>query len=130
METKFALEPGPVSCLPNELRQVVLNMLVNAAHAIADKLGDNPEGDKGVITITIRRDGDSARIYIRDTGSGIPPSILSKKINSFFTTKYVEKGTGQGLAIAHDVIVAMHGGTIEVEDEFGVGSTFCIGLPL
>lgn len=65
-----------------------------------------------------------------DTGTGIPEAIRAKIFDPFFTTKQVGKGTGQGLAIAHAVIVEKHGGSIEVESEFGIGTTFILRLPL
>ena len=120
----------PVPCISDELGQVFLNMLVNAAHAISDKLGSNPEGDKGKIVITTRQEGGSVVITIEDDGSGIPQEIQDKIFEPFFTTKEAEKGTGQGLAISRDVIVEKHGGTIEVESEPGRGTRFTMTLPL
>jgi two-component system, NtrC family, sensor kinase len=118
-----------VVCLPGEFNQVILNMLVNAAHAITDVVGDGGRG-KGTITVATRQVGGFAEIRISDTGTGIPPEIRAKIFDPFFTTKQVGKGTGQGLAIAHDVIVNKHGGTIALESEPGKGSTFIIRLPL
>jgi two-component system, NtrC family, sensor kinase len=119
-----------ISCLANELGQVILNMLVNAAHAIGDKLGENPSGQKGLITITTRQDGDWVELRLTDTGSGIPEDIRQRVFDPFFTTKQIGKGTGQGLAIVHDVITGKHQGTITLESEVGVGTTFIIRLPL
>jgi signal transduction histidine kinase len=110
--------------------QVILNILVNAAHAIGDKLGENPEGQKGVITLTTRQDDKWVELRISDTGAGIPEEIRQRVFDPFFTTKQVGKGTGQGLAIAHDVITGKHKGTITLESEVGVGTTFIIRLPL
>ncbi len=131
-EVKTDLDPAlpSISCLANELGQVVLNMLVNAAHAISDKLGENPEGQKGIITITTRIDGDWVELRIRDTGAGIPEDIRQRVFDPFFTTKKVGKGTGQGLAIVHDVISGKHQGIIALESEVGIGTTFIIRLPL
>jgi PAS domain S-box-containing protein len=131
-EIKTDLDPAlpSVSCLVDEMGQVVLNMLVNSAHAIGDKLGDNPEGQKGVITLVTRQDGDWVELRISDTGAGIPEDIRQRVFDPFFTTKPVGKGTGQGLAIAHDVVTGKHQGTIAIESEVGVGTTFIIRLPL
>ncbi len=127
--TEFDPDLPPVPCLPGEFNQVMLNLIVNAAHAIAAALGDSPE-DKGTITVRTRREGDWAEIRIRDTGSGIPAAIRTRIFDRFFTTKEVGRGTGQGLAIARSVVVDKHGGTLTFETEEGKGTTFIIRLPL
>ncbi|MEW6660230.1 MAG: PAS domain S-box protein [Thermodesulfobacteriota bacterium] len=118
-----------VPCRPDELNQVFLNIILNAAHAIADVVGREPAA-KGTITIKTRRNGDWAEIAISDTGGGIPEEIRSRIFDPFFTTKEVGKGTGQGLAISHSVIVDKHGGAIDFETEPGQGTTFLIRLPM
>jgi PAS domain S-box-containing protein len=118
-----------VPCLADDINQALLNVVVNAAHAIADVVGDGSRG-KGVITIGTRRDGDWAEIRVRDTGTGIPENAQARVFEPFFTTKAVGRGTGQGLAIAHDAIVKKHGGTIAFETAMGRGTTFIIRLPL
>jgi signal transduction histidine kinase len=127
--TEFDPNLPPVPCLPGEINQTVLNIVVNATHAIADALGE-AGGGKGTITVSTRRDGDWAEIRIRDTGSGIPETARARIFDPFFTTKGVGKGTGQGLAIAHSVVVDKHGGTIHFETELGRGTTFVIRLPI
>jgi signal transduction histidine kinase len=117
-----------VPCLVGEFNQVVLNMIVNATHAIADAVKGT--GGKGTITICTSHAGDFAEVRIADTGMGIPESIRHKIFDPFFTTKEVGKGTGQGLAIARAVVVNKHGGTIAVDSEVGKGTTFLIRLPL
>ena len=129
LTTDFEEKLPLVPCLPGELNQVILNLVVNAAHAIADVVGDGAKG-MGVITVTTRHCDDWAEIRIRDTGTGIPENIRTKIFDPFFTTKAVGKGTGQGLAIAHAVIVDQHGGTLTFETEMGVGTVFIIRLPL
>jgi signal transduction histidine kinase len=116
-----------VQCLPGDINQVFLNILINAAHAIGDVVGNS--GDKGTITIATRRGDHEVVVSIADTGTGISPEIRDKIFNPFFTTKEVGKGTGQGLAIVHDIIVERHGGVIDVESEPGRGTTFIIRLP-
>ncbi|HYV32039.1 MAG TPA: PAS domain S-box protein, partial [Candidatus Binatia bacterium] len=93
------LDPNlpPVPCLPGEINQTILNVVVNAAHAIADVVGDGSNG-KGTIRVSTRHDGDWAEIRIRDTGTGIPEPARNRVFDPFFTTKGVGKGTGQGLA--------------------------------
>jgi PAS domain S-box-containing protein len=129
LEMDFDETLQPVACHQGELNQVILNMIVNAAHAIADVVGNNT-GGKGAITISTRKNGKWAEIHIKDTGAGIPAEIRSKIFDPFFTTKEVGRGTGQGLSIAHSVIVEKHGGTIDVESGPGKGSSFTIRLPL
>ncbi|MCK5070222.1 MAG: PAS domain S-box protein, partial [Desulfocapsa sp.] len=85
-----------VPLLADEMGQVILNMLVNAAHAIADKLGDNPEGDKGTITISTSKNGNTIEMHIQDTGAGMPEKVRLRIFDPFYTTKKVGKGTGQG----------------------------------
>jgi PAS domain S-box-containing protein len=118
-----------VHCSPAEFNQVVLNMVVNAAHAIGDVVGDGAKG-KGKIKVKTRPDGDWAVVEISDSGCGMPPHIQQRIFDPFFTTKEVGKGTGQGLAIAHNVIVDKHGGTIKVVSSPGAGTTFIIRLPI
>ncbi len=119
-----------IPCHVDELGQVILNLLVNAAHAIAGKLGENPDGAKGSITIRTRVEDERIEIRVSDTGIGIPAEIRGKIFDPFFTTKEVGRGTGQGLTIAHDVISDKHGGTLSFESTEGEGTTFIIQLPL
>ncbi|GIX22702.1 MAG: hypothetical protein KatS3mg121_1485 [Gammaproteobacteria bacterium] len=128
LETDLDPDLPQVECLPNELNQVILNMIVNAAHAIADVVKDS--GEKGKITIRTRADGDHCEITISDTGKGIAPEHRDRIFDPFFTTKEVGKGTGQGLAIAYSVVVDKHGGRIDVDSEVGRGTTFRIRIPL
>jgi len=111
-----------------EINQVILNLLVNAAHAISDVVKNT--GSLGKLTVRTRLDGNEVEISISDTGTGIPESARDKIFDPFFTTKEIGKGTGQGLAIAHSVIVKKHGGTLRFETECGKGTTFFIRLPI
>jgi signal transduction histidine kinase len=130
-EVKTHIEAGmpTVPALRNELNQVILNLIVNASHAIADANKAQPER-KGTIDIDVRKEDGFAVIEVSDTGTGIPEAIRDRIFDPFFTTKPVGKGTGQGLAIAHDVVVERHQGRMEVRTEVGKGSTFVIKLPL
>jgi signal transduction histidine kinase len=129
METYLDAALPPVYCLPGEFNQVILNIIVNAAHAIAAVVGD-AAGGKGKITVRTHRDDDWAEIRISDTGSGIPEAIRERIFDPFFTTKEVGRGTGQGLAIARSVVVDKHAGTLSFETELGKGTTFVIRLPV
>jgi PAS domain S-box-containing protein len=130
-EVELDLDPHLpfVSCLLGEFNQVLLNLVINAAHAISDATAKGSTG-KGTITVSTRTSGNWAEVRVRDTGTGIPEAIRSQIFDPFFTTKEVGKGTGQGLAIAHAVIVEKHKGTIDIETEVGKGTTFIIRLPL
>jgi PAS domain S-box-containing protein len=123
VETDFAELPN-VECYAGELNQVFLNILVNAAHAIQDT------GKRGQITVTTRVAGEQVEIAIADTGVGIPEEIRNKIYEPFFTTKEVGRGTGQGLSIAHQIVVGVHGGQLTCESVVGAGTTFRIRLPL
>lgn len=129
-DLKTDLDPAlpAVPCLVGEFNQVVLNMIVNATHAIAEAV--KTTGEKGTITISTGQDREFAEIRIADSGTGIPEAIRPKIFDPFFTTKEVGKGTGQGLAIARSVVVDKHGGTITVDSTVGKGTTFIIRLPL
>jgi len=118
-----------VSCNPSEINQVLLNLIVNAAHAISDVPGRDSKS-KGEIRISTRADGAEVVITVADTGCGIPDSIRDKIYDPFFTTKAVGKGTGQGLAIAHRIIRERHRGTIECDSTVGKGTRFVIRLPV
>jgi PAS domain S-box-containing protein len=115
----------PVDCRRAEINKVFLNLIVNAAHAIEAK----GPGKRG--TITIRTSSNGARVWvdIADTGCGIPPAVLPRIFDPFFTTKAVGKGSGQGLAIARQVVVS-HGGELTVQSKVGQGTTFTLALPV
>lgn len=115
-------------CLPGDINQVLLNVLINAAHAIGDVVKNS--GEKGTITISTRANENELTISIADTGTGIPAKVRDKIFDPFFTTKEVGRGTGQGLAIVHDIVVERHGGSIDIESEVGKGTTFIVNLPL
>ena len=127
VETRFDEALPSVMCLRDEVNQVVLNLIVNAAHAIG---GHTDSRTKGKIVVETRLVGSFAEIRVSDTGGGIPAKIRGRVFDPFFTTKPVGKGTGQGLAIAYSVVVDKHGGTIDFESEEGVGTTFVVRLPV
>jgi len=129
LKTDFDESLPPIPCFRAEFNQVILNMIVNAAHAIAEANRDD-QSQRGTIHIRTIWEGNQAKICIGDTGAGIPEEIQHKIFDLFFTTKEPGKGTGQGLAISHSVIVEKHKGTLTLETQEGKGTTFTIGLPM
>ena len=127
--TELASDLPLVPCLPGEFNQVILNTIINAAHAIAEA-AETGEGGMGTITIRTCLEDNWAAVSISDTGTGIPEEIQAKIFDPFFTTKDVGKGTGQGLSIAYSVIVDKHEGKIDLKSELGRGSTFIFRLPI
>jgi len=119
-------ELPPVFCIISQLNQVFLNLIVNAAHAIADAGRANP----GCIKVTSRASNGVVQVDIGDDGGGIPEHIRHKIFEQFFTTKEVGRGTGQGLALARQIIVDGHGGTLTFTSEVGKGTTFTLRLPI
>jgi signal transduction histidine kinase len=130
LETDFEEGLPEVACLRDEIGQVLLNLVVNAAHAIADTLVPG-EREKGRIIVSLKRAGqDAVDLSVSDDGAGIPDAIRTKVFDPFFTTKSVGKGTGQGLAIAYTTVVEKHKGKIFFETQAGAGTTFVVRLPI
>ncbi|MEW5877734.1 MAG: ATP-binding protein [Acidobacteriota bacterium] len=119
LELNLAADPVVVEADPNQLNQVLLNLVVNAKDAM-------PEGGK--LELRVERRGDEALLAVSDNGCGIPEEVLPRIFEPFFSTKGPEKGTGLGLAVVHG-IVTQHGGRVEVESAVGRGSTFTVVLP-
>jgi signal transduction histidine kinase len=109
-----------VECIPSQLNQVFMNLLVNAAQAIPEQ---------GIVTIHTACDGDWVTIAVTDTGTGMAADLRSRIFDPFFTTKPVGQGTGLGLSVSYG-IVDRHGGRIDVDSEPGAGSTFAVRLPV
>jgi len=129
VELDFDQELPLVPCLPGEFNQVILNLIINAAHAIAEA-NSGGTGAKGRITIRTHLLEKAVEVRVEDTGTGIPPAVRDRIFDPFFTTKPVGKGSGQGLAIARSVIVDKHNGSLSFETEMGKGTTFIARLPL
>jgi len=122
-KAKVVKEYGEIpmtKCFPQQINQVFMNLLVNAAHAIEKE---------GVITVRTWLDGESIFASVTDTGSGIPPETVNRIFEPFYTTKPVGKGTGLGLSITFDII-KKHNGEITVDSEVGKGTTFTIRIPV
>lgn len=130
MELDLSDDVGVVSCVPSAINQVLLNIIVNAGHAVSDARTVAGVGAAlGVITVSTSADDDNVYIAVADTGIGMDEETQKKIFNPFFTTKEVGRGTGQGLAIARQIIIEKHGGTLTVESAPGEGSTFTVALP-
>lgn len=127
--TKYGADVPKIPLMVDQMGQVILNMVVNASQAIQEKIAKSGVEGKGVITISTRLVDKEVELIFQDNGIGIAASIIQKVFDPFFTTKEVGKGTGQGLAICHDVITKKHHGTLHVSSEEGVGTTFTIRLP-
>ncbi len=117
-----------VTCAIDEINQVIINMIINATHTIKDKI-ETGEFRLGRIDISTNTSENEIEITITDNGMGIPQEYTEKIFDPFFTTKEVGRGTGQGLAIAHDII-SKHNGRITFETEKGVGTSFHVFLPI
>jgi len=124
VEKDFDPDLPAILCFPADVNQVLLNLIVNASHALEG------QEQKGLIRVSTRRDGDFVEIRVADNGPGVPDSLRERVFDPFFTTKPVGKGTGQGLAISMDVVANRHGGSLTVEDTPGGGATFVVRLPI
>jgi PAS domain S-box-containing protein len=128
-DLELVLEPVPrVTCVGSEINQVILNLVINAAQAIAEVVGAS--GERGKITVALRQLGDAAQISVSDTGGGIPEAARDHIFEQFYTTKPVGQGTGQSLALCRSVIVDKHHGALTFETRLGAGTTFHVRLPL
>lgn len=117
-----------VMCCKDEIQQVFLNLIINAAHSIGDCAGEG--GERGVIKISSGVKDECAVFTISDTGKGISSEIREKIFEPFFTTKAPGQGTGQGLSIVRSVVTERHEGNLELESTEGVGTTFTIYIPI
>ncbi len=127
LDTDYGVLP-PVSCHIGEINQVVLSVLINAAHAVADVVDGSDS--RGRISLSTRAGAEDVVIAVSDTGAGIAPAIRDKIFDPFFSTKDVGRGSGQSLAMARAVVVEKHGGSISFETAEGRGTTFFIRLPI
>ncbi|MDP3481448.1 MAG: ATP-binding protein [Desulfoprunum sp.] len=127
METDFGELPT-INIYPGDIGQVIVNLVVNAAHAIADLKGESAE--MGKIKISTSCQDKVITISVSDTGGGIPEGVRQRVFDPFFTTKDVGRGSGQGLAISRTIIHDKHQGELTFESIIGKGTTFFVKLPL
>jgi PAS domain S-box-containing protein len=118
-----------VFCFLSELSQAVLNVVVNASHAIREARTDESM-PYGRLSVGSRRDGTDVVIWVEDTGVGIPDAIRGRIFDPFFTTKPVGKGSGQGLNLTRSVVVDRHHGSIDVVSKVGVGTKVTLRIPI
>lgn len=130
LEKDFDSDLPLIPCQVVELSQVFLNLLVNAADAVREKFPEETEELEGLIRVSSRLQDDWVEIRVLDNGMGVPENVRGRIFDPFFTTKEVGKGSGQGLAMAYDVIVRGHAGFIDFESTLGEGTTFLIRLPV
>jgi PAS domain S-box-containing protein len=128
VSTDFAADLDPVPCIADQIGQVILNLVVNAAHAIGDTLKSRNR-ERGRITVRTLKSATHAIVEIQDDGTGIPDDVRARLFEPFFTTKAVGKGTGQGLALVRTIVETNHRGVIELETAVGTGSTFRLSFP-
>ncbi len=130
-EVQTSLDPDVpmVMCCIDDLNQVLINLLVNAAHAIGDVVGTGG-AQKGIIRVATRKDGAFVEITISDTGTGIPEEVQKRMFEPFFTTKGHDKGTGQGLLYVKTIVVDKHHGTLTWDTQPGQGTTFTVRIPI
>jgi PAS domain S-box-containing protein len=129
IERQFDPRLGPIQVIPNELEQVLLNLLKNAAQAIHLR-NDEEEGEEGHILIRTHLSPPWAEIHVSDNGVGMPDDIRKRIFEPFFTTKEVGQGTGLGLSVSYFIITNNHKGQMEVQSKPGQGTCFTLRLPL
>ena len=130
LERSFDPAAGEVDLFPQEITRVLLNLISNGFYAATKRRAEENGGDyEPTLAAATKNLGDRVEIRIRDNGTGIPPEVMEKMFNPFFTTKPAGEGTGLGLSISHDIIVKQHGGSIEVDTRPGEFTEFRIVLP-
>ncbi len=129
VETDLDPDLPMVMCCIDDLNQVFINLLINAAHAVGDVVGEHGT-QKGIIRVATRRDDASIVITIADTGAGIPEEVQKRMFEPFFTTKGHDKGTGQGLLYVKTIVVDKHHGTLTWDSKPGRGTTFIVRIPI
>jgi two-component system NtrC family sensor kinase len=129
VQTDFQPNLPRLECHADEMNQVFLNLIVNATHAIREAPKKQAR-DRGKLIIRTRQIGKDVQIEIQDNGTGIPLAVQARVFDPFFTTKEVGEGTGQGLAICHDIVVQKHRGNIWFDTELDKGTTFFVRIPL
>ncbi|HMG66849.1 MAG TPA: ATP-binding protein, partial [Chitinophagaceae bacterium] len=128
IKTDFNPAIEKINIVPQDIGRVILNLLTNAFYAVNEKKKLNIPGYEPTVSIITKKEGDRVLIIVKDNGNGIPPKVLDKIFQPFFTTKPTGQGTGLGLSISFDIIKTQ-GGELTVETKEGEGATFVIHLP-
>jgi two-component system, NtrC family, sensor kinase len=129
MKTDFDETIGRINIVSQDIGRVLLNLYNNAFYTVTEKKKHVPNGFEPTVTVTTLKDNGRIEIKVKDNGNGIPPKILDKIFQPFFTTKPTGQGTGLGLSLAYDIITKGHGGELKVETKGGEGSEFIVRLP-
>lgn len=128
-ETDFDLSIEKVNIVPQDLGRVILNLINNAFYAVTEKKNGTGNGYQPMVIVSTKQLSGKVEIKVKDNGNGIPPKVLDKIFQPFFTTKPTGQGTGLGLSLSYDIVKA-HGGELKVETNEGDGTAFIIHLPV
>jgi C4-dicarboxylate-specific signal transduction histidine kinase len=129
IERDFAPEAGRVALVPQEIGQVLLNLLTNAFDAVKDRAAHLGASFTPLVRVATLRHGDAVVIRVEDNGPGVPPDLREKVFEPFFTTRSSGSGTGLGLSLSFDIVTRGHGGTLSVEGAAAGGAAFVLTLP-
>ncbi len=121
---------GLIKVIPQDIGRVILNLITNAFYAVNERKQEQQTGYEPVVTVSTKKLNSSIEILVKDNGMGIPPKIMDKIFQPFFTTKPTGQGTGLGLSLSYDIVTKGYGGELKVETKEGVGTTFIIQLPV
>lgn len=130
MKTDLDTSLGKVNVVPQDLGRVILNLITNGFYAVTEKKKSHLNGYEPTVTVITRKAGDKVKITVQDNGNGIPPHIIDKIFQPFFTTKPSGQGTGLGLSMSYDIVTKVHGGKIDVDTRPGEGTSFIITIPI
>jgi two-component system NtrC family sensor kinase len=128
MKTYFDDDIGKINIIPQDIGRVILNLFTNAFYAVDQRRKANTKEFEPLVTVTTKKHLNQVSIAVWDNGNGIPPKILDKIFQPFFTTKPTGQGTGLGLSLSYDIVKA-HGGELKVETREGEFTEFIIILP-
>jgi signal transduction histidine kinase len=129
MKTDFDENIGKVNVIPQDIGRVILNLITNAFYVVDEKKRQHPVEYEPIVTVSTKKMSDLVFVSVKDNGPGIPPHVMEKIFQPFFTTKPTGQGTGLGLSLSYDIVKA-HGGELKVETKEGEGTTFIIQLPI